>query len=100
MMNFSKTLYVENDDKLVYQLRDIELKENGLAYLYLDLVCGFDYVDPDNSSIQGYVPASNFVEEVQHEVVSCDVLVESFRKSLNEDGYRIIDTLPKITERN
>lgn len=100
MMKFNKTLYVENDDRMVYQLVDIELHGNGLAYLYLDLVCGYDYVDPDNSSIQGYVPANNFVDEVQHEMVSCDILAESMLKALENDGYRILKTLPKTTERN
>ena len=33
MMKFSKQLFVENDDKLVYQVKDIELMGNGLAYI-------------------------------------------------------------------
>lgn len=96
MMKFSKQLYVENDDKMVYQLMDIELYGNGLAYLYLDLVCGYDYVAPDYSNQQGYVDKSKFVESVQHEVVSCDIMAESIVNALNNDGYHIIKTLPKI----
>ena len=95
-MKFSKQLYVENDDRLVYQLKDIELMENGLAYLYLDLVCGYDYVDPDNSNEQGYVDKSKFVEEAQHEIVSCDVMAESLVEAFKNDGYHIIDALPKV----
>ncbi len=96
MMKFSKQLFVENSDHLIYELKDIELMENGLAYLYLDLVCGYDYVDPDNSDKQGYVDSSKFVEEVQHEIVSCDILAESLTKALNNDGYTIKKELPKI----
>ena len=96
MMKFSKELYVENADRMIYKLQDIELKENGLAYLYLDLVCGYDYVDPDNSDLQGYVDNSRFVEEVQHEIVSCDILAESLLNALNNDGYHILKILPKI----
>lgn len=96
MMKFSKQLFVENSDHLIYELKDIELKENGLAYLYLDLVCGYDYVDPDNSNKQGYVDKNNFVEEVQHEIVSCDVIKESLKQAFNNDGYNVIKELPKI----
>lgn len=95
-MKFSKQLFVENSDHLIYELKDIELKENGLAYLYLDLVCGYDYVDPDNSNEQGYVDNSKFVEEVQHEIVSCDVMKESLITALNNDGFSVINALPKI----
>lgn len=99
MIKFSKQLFVENRDNLIYELKDIELKENGLAYLYLDLVCGYDYVDPDNSDIRGYVDKSNFVEEVQHEIVSCDVIEESLRQAFNLDGYNIRKKLPKIYQK-
>lgn len=96
MMKFSKQLFVENDDKMVYQLKDIELHQNGLAYLYLELVCGYDYIDPDKSNAQGYVDKSKFVDEAQHEIVSCDILAESLVKALENDGYKTIKTLPKI----
>lgn len=96
MMKFSKKLYVENDERMIYQLKDIELHGNGLAYLYLDLVCGYDYIDPDYSDSQGYVDKNRFVEGVQHEIVSCDILAESITKALNNDGYKIIVNLPKI----
>ncbi len=95
-MKFDKQLFVENCDHLIYELKDIELMGNGLAYLYLDLVCGYDYVNPDESDLQGYVDNSRFVEEVQHEIVSCDVMAESFVKALNNDGYTILSELPKI----
>lgn len=96
MMKFSKQLFVENSDHLIYKLKDIELMENGLAYLYLDLVCGYDYVDPDNSDKQGYVDKSKFVEEVQHEIVSCDILAESMVEALKNDGFDILKALPKV----
>ena len=68
MMKFSNPLYVENGEKMIYQLTDIELKENGLAYLYLELVCGYDYINPDNSNIQGYADKSKFSDDIQHEI--------------------------------
>ena len=99
MMKFDKQLFVENDDRMVFELKDIELMGNGLAYLYLDLVCGYDYIDPDNSNEQGYVDKSNFVKEAQHEIVSCDVMAESFVNALNNDGFTIREKLPKIFDR-
>ncbi len=96
MMKFDKQLYVENGDHLIYELKDIELMGNGLAYLYLDLVCGYDYINPDESNERGYVDKSKFVEEVQHEIVSCDVMAESMVKALNNDGFHVLKELPKI----
>lgn len=95
-MKFDKKLYVENSDRLIYELKDIEVMGNGLAYLYLDLVCGYDYVNPDESDKQGYVDKSKFVEEIWGEIVSCDVMAESFVKALNDNGFHIVKDLPKI----
>lgn len=96
MMKFDTPLYFENAEKMIYRLKDFEVKGNGIAYLYLDLKCGYDYVDPDNFNLQGYVPKDNFTEEAQHDMISCDLMAESIIKALNDNGYRILNTLPKI----
>lgn len=96
MTDLSKQIYVENRDNLIYEVKSIDLHPNAMAYLHLDLVCGYDYVDPDNSDLQGYVDKSNFVEEVQHETISCDFINESLRIAVSLDGYNIRKELPKI----
>lgn len=96
MMKFSNPLYVENGEKMIYQLTDIELKENGLAYLYLELVCGYDYINPDNSNIQGYVDKSKFSDDIQHEIVSCDILAESMIQALNNDDFYVLKDVKNV----
>ena len=96
MIEFTKQVFVESDEKLIYKIKDIEVFGNGIAYIHLELVCGYDYIDPDTSDIQGYVDKSLFVEEVQDETVSCDILTESLLEALNDMGYRVKNELPKI----
>ena len=96
MIEFDNDFYVENDERLIYQLKDIELQTNGLAYFYFSLVCGYDYINPDENNVQGYVDKSNFIEEVQGEIVSCDIMNESLIEAINNDGFKKIDKLPKI----
>lgn len=96
MTELSKQIYVENRNNLIYEVKSIDLQPNAMAYLHLDLVCGYDYIDPDNSDLQGYVGNDKFIEEVQHDMLSCDLLTESITTTLNDNGYRILNELPKI----
>lgn len=96
MTELSKQIFVKNSGDLVYTVKSIELHPSAIAYLHLDLVCGYDYVDPDNSDLQGYVGNDKFIEEVQHDMLSCDLLTESITTTLTDNGYRILNELPKI----
>ena len=96
MIKIDVPLYFENNRKMIYRLSDFEAQGNGIAYLNLELECGYDYINPDNSSAQGYVNKDNFIEETHHEMVSCDLFAESFVEALKSDGYHALETLPKI----
>lgn len=61
----------------------------------LKLICGFDYINPDNNDIQGWVDASRFTKESQSE----DIIVlhdENLLDRLDEEGFKVLDKLPKI----
>ena len=84
-------LLVQNEDKLVYK---VEMKEQQASEMYylltLELVCGWDYVSED-SDIQGYVGAENFVEYVQYESITFYPMIESGLERLEEEGYKKIE---------
>lgn len=96
-------MYVKNDD-LIYEVKfngkDMVYYENkpknSYIVLGLELVCGWDYVNPDYSDTQGYVSAEHFIDDVQYDNVVCYFVTESVENALEENGYEIIDKLPKI----
>lgn len=96
MIELTKEVYVETDEKMIYKVKYIEVYPNGIGYIYLELVCGYDYISPDTSNEQGYVDKSNFVDELQDEIISCDILTESLLGVLSDVGYRIRNEMPKI----
>lgn len=89
---------------LIYEVkfneRDMVYKTNkprdSYIILGLELICGYDYVNPDYSNVQGYVSADHFIDDVQYEQVVCYFITESVENALVENGYEIIDRLPKI----
>lgn len=84
--------YVYNvDEKLVYLVNEYETYYNSEAiHIYLELVAGWDYVNPDENDVQGWVSAENFVEDVQSEIVSQYFLKEGMHEALQENGYTIL----------
>lgn len=91
----SHKFYVENEDaKLVYKVGTYETF-SGCDYLhiYLELVAGWDYVNPDENNIQGWCPAERFVEDVQFEIVSQFFLQESMTEALEANGYVILEKI-------
>lgn len=103
----SKKFYVMNDEKLVYKVNEFEVYYNTEAlHIYLELVAGWDYVNPDENDIQGWVGAKNFVEYVQFEIVSQYFLKESMEEALEENGYTILreeeipNTLQEIIDKH
>lgn len=95
-MEINKKIYVQNADKFIYTVADIELRADGWANIWLDLVCGIDYINADESNALGYVSKENFVEEIEHEFISCDMMNESIKQALEYHGYTVIEELPQI----
>lgn len=84
--------YVMNpDEKLVYKVNEFEVYYNSEAiHIYLELVAGWDYVNPDENNIQGWVGAENFVEDIQSEIVTQYFLKEGMEEALTENDYTIL----------
>lgn len=88
----NKKFYVYNaDEKLVYLVNEYETYYNSEAlHIYLELVAGWDYINPDENDVQGWVGAENFVEDVQSEIIAQYFLKEGMEEALEENGYTIL----------
>lgn len=95
-MEINKKIYVQNADKFIYKVADLELRADGWLNIWLDLICGLDYINADESNATGYVGKENFVEEIEHEFISCDMMNESITQALEYHDYTIIEELPQI----
>lgn len=83
--------YVYNTtEKLVYLVNEYETYYGGNIHIHLELVAGWDYVNPDENDIQGWVSADKFIEEVQTEIVQQYFLKEGMEEALTENGYTIL----------
>lgn len=92
-----KSIYVKNEDKMIYKIVSFEAYDGYTTLTYdLELVAGYDYIDPDNNDIQGYVSAEKFIEEVRTETVVQYFFEEGLKDCLEENGYEILDKLPTI----
>lgn len=82
-------LYVQNEDKMVYSV-EMKLQQASEFYYHLELtlVSGWDYVNPDENDIQGYVGANKFIEEVQWESYTFYPMEETILDRLKEEGYK------------
>lgn len=86
-----KTIYVENDIKLIYKVESIEAYDGyDSLHLNLTLVAGWDYINPDENNVQGWCPASRFVEDVQSETVIHYFIKESMKEALEANDYTVI----------
>lgn len=100
----NKSLYVQNEDKLVYKTESIEMYDGyDFLHINLELVAGWDYVNPDMNDIQCWCPASRFIEDIQTETVIQYFITESMKEALKAEDYEILDFIPndlkKIIER-
>ena len=95
----SNKFYVMNEDeKLVYKVATYETF-SGCTYLQinLELVAGWDYVNPDENDIQGWCPAENFVEDVQGEYILQYFLKEGMEEALDANGLTVLEKInPKL----
>lgn len=88
----SNKFYVINENKMVYEVQSYQTYGGGnYATIDLQLVAGWDYIDPDNSNAQGWVNADRFVEEVQDDSVSWHLIHESMIEALSGNDYYLID---------
>lgn len=87
-----KTLLAKVDG-LVYKLDSLNVYNGGRDYheMNLELICGWDYIDPDMGDEMGWCKPDRFVESVRSETVPLYYLWESAEAALKENGYEIID---------
>lgn len=87
--------YVVNDaENLVYMVNQFEAYYNSEAiHIHLELVAGWDYVNPDENDVQGWCPADRFVEDVQTEIIAQYFLVEGMKEALTENDYTILENI-------
>lgn len=90
-----KKFYVINDaENLVYKVGEFETYGNTDYILWeLELVAGLDYVNPDESDVQDWVDADNFIEDVQYEYISQYFLAEGAKEALKFYGYTILEEI-------
>lgn len=90
-------IYVKTESNLLYKTESIVMHDcESYLTVNLELVAGYDYINPDENNIQGYISASNFVDSVQTESVVQYYMVESMKRCLIDNGYEILETLPMI----
>ena len=86
-----KFYVVDEDEKLVYKVGEFEtFSDYEAIQIHLELVAGWDYVNPDENDIQGWCPANRFVEDVQTETVIQYFLQEGMKEALEDNGYTIL----------
>ena len=92
-----KTDLIVKDDfyNLIYNV-SIGAVEKNYFILELNLLCGYDYINRDENDIQGYIASDNFSNDVQYYEHVCYFLEESVKECLEDNGYTILEKLPKI----
>lgn len=91
----NRKIYVKNEDNKIYVINEAEMHDGEPTIRYsMDLVCGWDYVNPDAGNLQGYVGAESFIDDVQWESVGQYWLDESLTECLTSNGYEILDKCP------
>ena len=78
-------------DNLKYQVKSFETYDGcSNATINLELIAGWDYINPDMSDVQGWCPPERFTEDVQDEYCVWSFLNESMKECLIDEGYEII----------
>lgn len=92
-MNIKTPVYVINEERFIYKIESIEeLSSKTLGFcVNLELVAGYDYINPDENDIQGFVQAEIFTDDVQGDIFTIYPLHESLSDRLEEEDYKVID---------
>ena len=86
-----KVVYVQDEDnKLVYKVCDYDAYNNYITWS-LELVAGWDYINPDYTDQQGWVSNNNFVQDVQFITVLQYMLEESFKEAVETNGLTVME---------
>jgi len=95
MQPHSTKLIVNDTNSILYTYREIpRFQEKGKdSYLVWTLIpiAVYDYVDPDNSDVQGWLQEIPTTGNIDEESIVQYVMIESFEQSLAEFGYSFID---------
>ena len=100
-----KFYVIDEDKKLVYKVGEFETYgDANFISVELELVAGWDYVDPDYNDVQGWVGADRFVEDVQYEYITQYILEEGMKDAIKENGFVILEeispSLQKIIDKH
>lgn len=84
---------ISADKKFIYKVESYrQLDSSEIAFLYnLELVAGYDYINPDENDVQGYVSKENFVENVHLEQMTFYPMSETLEEVLNFNDYTVIN---------
>lgn len=89
-----KKFYVKNEEKFIYEVKSFEAYDGyNTLHFNLELVAGWDYINPDMNDIQGYVPADRFVEDLQSETVIQYFMEESLKECMEANDYEVLEKL-------
>lgn len=92
-MEILNDIYVINESRFIYKIVSFyELGSTEFLLNYnLELVAGFDYINPDENNAQGFISANMFVDYVQTDNITVFPLSESLGDRLKEEGYKVIN---------
>lgn len=89
-----KKFYVKNEENFIYEVKSFEAYDGyNTLHFNLELVAGWDYINPDMNDIQGYVPADRFVEDLQSETVIQYFMEESLKECMEANDYEVLEKL-------
>ena len=89
------TIFVKNNDNLVYKCSSMEIYDGDKTLrLNLSLVCCWDYINTEESDVQGWCNSDSFAEDVQSKQEICYVMEESIIMCLEANGYEILKECP------
>lgn len=86
-----KKFYIQNEDKFIYEVNAFNVYDGYDSMRFeTKLLAGWDYINPDENDLQGYVPADRFREEIQEEEHIVYIMQESVNEYFKSDGWKIL----------
>lgn len=92
-LDFAGVSHVKNGDKLIYKLTSFrQLQSSEIGFLVsMELIAGYDYINPDYNNVQGYVSKENFVENVHSYDITFYPLAETLKEALSDNDFEVIN---------